>query len=265
MSLDEGSLSITSDKIKESDITDYMTALSITSTSSTTLPTDILRLVFETAVQPDAYDNRHRQTTHKCCLVSKEVNSWVEPMLYENIVLESSKQVAAFHGAFRLKLAEFLARTVKAVWILDSELNVGALYRLFRIFNICHSLERFVCLGSNPCIRILKNIPKPQNGPYNLRELAILQPGSDTARYLSLRYLSLSKLQLINSGGPLPDALCLRLDIDEELLDALRAIPKIYFDYTSIKRESWIVSKSYHCSYRRFRKLRSGSTFVPPV
>lgn len=159
-------------------------------------------------------------------------------MLYENVVLESSKQVAAFLSAFRLKLAEFLARTVKAVWILDSELNVGALYRSFRIFNICHSLEIFVCLGSNPCIRILKNIPKPQNGPYNLRELAILQPDSDTARYLSLLYLSPSKLQLINSGGPLPDALCLRLDIDEELLDALRAIPKIYFVYTSIKRES---------------------------
>lgn len=45
-------------------------------------------------------------------------------MLYENVVLESSKQVAAFLSAFRLKLAEFLARTVKAVWILDSELNV---------------------------------------------------------------------------------------------------------------------------------------------
>lgn len=115
-------------------------------------------------------------------------------------------------------------------------------------------------MHSNP-----QNIPKPQNGPYKLRELAILQPDSDTARYLSLRYLSLSKLQLINSGGPLPDALCLRLDIDEELLDALRAIPKIYFDYNSIKRESWIVSESYHCSYRRCRKLRSGSTFVPPV
>lgn len=81
-------------------------------------------------------------------------------MLYENVVLKSSKQVTSFLSTFRFKPAEFLARTMKAVWILDSELNVGALYQSFRIFNICHSLERFVCLGSNPCIRILKNIPK---------------------------------------------------------------------------------------------------------
>lgn len=40
-------------------------------------------------------------------------------MLYENVVLESSKQVAAFLSAFRFKPAEF--RTVKAVRILDSE------------------------------------------------------------------------------------------------------------------------------------------------
>lgn len=125
MSLDEGGLSITSDKIKEHDITDYMASLSITSAGFIT--TDILRLVFETAVQWDAYDNRYRQTAHRLFLVSKDVNAWVEPMLYENVVLESSEQVAAFLSAFRFKPAEFLARTVKAVRILDSELNLGAL------------------------------------------------------------------------------------------------------------------------------------------
>lgn len=188
MSLDEGSLSITYDKIEEHGITDYMAVLSITFAVSS----NILCPVFETAVHPDTYDNRHRQTARRLCLVSKQVNAWVEPMLYENAILESSKQVVAFLSAFRFKPAKFLARTVKAVWILDHELNFGALYHSFCIFNICHSSERLVCLDSIPCIRILLSFLNPKLDHTTFENLAILQSGSDTAHYISLQSLSLS-------------------------------------------------------------------------
>lgn len=151
-------------------------------------------------------------------------------MLYEKAVLETSKQVLAFLNTMWLKRDEFLARAVKSIWILDKTFTVDMLYESYLIFAKCQSLENFACLGSEPCIRVLQNIPKPRNGRYKLRELAIMQPDSETVRHFSLRFLSIQKLQFINSKESFLDTLFQRLGIDEELLDALRAIPRICFD-----------------------------------
>lgn len=151
-------------------------------------------------------------------------------MLYEKVVLDTSKQVLAFLNTMWLKRDEFLARAVKSVWILDKTFTVDMLYESYLVFAKCQSLESFACLGSEPCIRVLQNIPKPRNGRYKLREIAIMQPDSETVRHFSLRYLSLQKLQIINSKEPFFDTLLQRLSIDEELLNALRAIPQICID-----------------------------------
>lgn len=196
-----------------------------------TLPEDILRLFFDTAFHSETQEDKQcRRTARNCCLVSKALKAWVEPMLYQKVVLETSKQVLAFLNTMWLKRDEFLARAVKSIWILDKTFTVDMLYESYLIFAKCQSLDNFACLGFEPCIRVLQNIPKPRNGRYKLRELAIMQPDSESVRHFSLRYLSIQTLQFINSKESFLDTLFQRLGVDEELLDALRVIPRICFD-----------------------------------
>lgn len=198
-----------------------------------TLPEDILRLFFDAAFHSETQEDKQcRRTARNCCLASKALKVWVEPMLYQKVVLETSKQVLAFLNTMWLKRDEFLARAVKSIWILDKTFTVDMLYESYLIFAKCQSLDNFAFLGFEPCIRVLQNIPKPRNGRYKLRELAIMQPDSKSVRHFSLRYLSIQTLQFINnSKESFLDTLFQRLGVDEKLLDALRG----FLGYASIR------------------------------
>lgn len=202
-------------------------------------PTEIVRLIFEASVTPGrrADDDQERQrTAYACCLVSKEVKAWMEPMLYEKVVLESSDQVMAFLDALESKSAEFLARTVKTVWILNNSFPEKAVDRFRCLFSACISLRRFACLGNEPCGKLLQFIPKPQNGSHALQELTIIQPGEKTAFYLDLSHLSIQRIQIIDGYVLYAMALSRRAFTDKMFGDALREIPHISFDFLDVPR-----------------------------
>lgn len=200
-------------------------------------PTEIVRLVFEASVTPGrrADNDRQRQrTAYTCCLVSQEVKAWVEPMLYEKVVLESSKQVMAFLDALESRSAEFLARTVKTVWILDETVLDDAIDRFHYMFSNCLCLEVLVSFDDYFCSKLLRLIPKPQNGLHALQELTIIQPGHRAARNLDLTHLSIQRLQIIDGHISFATSLYDRASTDEMFAGALRAIPHISFDFAVI-------------------------------
>lgn len=166
-------------------------------------PTEIVRLVFETSVAPGAQvggDQQRQRSGYACCLVSKEVKAWVEPMLYERVVLESSTQVMAFLDALELKSAGFLSRTMKAVWILDNSFPDNAINRFQLLSSKCLSLEHLVYLGDEPCSRILQTLLEVHSAPLALRELTVIQPRHDNALCLDLTHqLSIQKLQIVDN------------------------------------------------------------------
>lgn len=206
-----------------------------TSSTFPSLPTDIVRLIFEVSITPGlrAGDEQQRQrTAYTYCLVSKDVQAWVEPLLYEKVILESHEQVMSFLRALKIKPATFLARAVKIVRILNEELPRDTVDQIHIVFSRCSLLERFTIIGS--CMRILQNIPKPQSGPYVLQELTIIKASSAAAGKLVLPHITLQRLQIINCSSIFLINLFRRAFNDRVLLDTLRAIPHIYLDFTAI-------------------------------
>lgn len=167
-------------------------------------PTEIVRLVVEVLITPGlrAHDEQQRQRiAYVFCLVSKDVKAWVEPLLYEKVILESHEQVMSFLRALKIKPATFLARAVKIVRILNGELPRDTMDQIHIVFSRCPILERFTIIGSWLSMRILQNIPKPQSGPYVLQELTIIEAGSVTATKLVLPHITLQRLQIINCSS----------------------------------------------------------------
>lgn len=198
-------------------------------------PTEIVRLVFEVLITPGlrAHDEQQRQRiAYVFCLVSKDVKAWVEPLLYEKVILQSDEQVMSFLRALKIKPATFLARAVKIVRILNEELPRGTVDQIHIVFSRCPLLERFTIIGS--CMRILQNIPKPQSGPYVLQELTIIKASSVVAGKFTLPHITLQRLQIINCSSIFLVNLFRRALNDRVLLDTLRAIPHIYLDFTAI-------------------------------
>lgn len=208
-------------------------------------PTEIVRLVFETSVAPGAQvggDQQRQRSGYACCLVSKEVKAWVEPMLYERVVLESSTQVMAFLDALELKSAGFLTRTMKAVWILDNSFPDNAINRFQLLSSKCLSLEHLVYLGDEPCSRILQTLLEVHSAPLALRELTVIQPRHDNALCLDLTHqLSIQKLQIVYNDTLLTAHFLDRAVRKRRLLDALRAIPQIYLDFNIIRGDEYAV------------------------
>lgn len=202
-----------------------------------TFPTEIVRLVFEASLTPGlrAADEQQRQrTAYAYCLISKDVRAWVEPLLYEKVVLESRDQVTSFLRVLEIKPATFLARTVKTVWILKEKLHLDTVDQLSIVFSRLPLLERFTIIDSWQSMRFLQNIPEPQGGPYVLQELTIIKASSASATKLVLPHLTLQRLHIINCSSKFLIAFFRRALGDRVLLDILRAIPQIYLDFTTI-------------------------------
>lgn len=212
-------------------------------------PTEIVRLVFEASVTPGlrAGDEQQRQrTAYTYCLISKGVRVWVEPLLYENVVMESRMQVKRFLRALEIKPASFLVRAVKTVWMLNEHFPPESSDQLHIIFIKCPLLKRFAILDDWNYIRILHNIPKPQSGIYALQELTIVRASADFAKTLTLPYLTIQKLILIDCAEIFFDIIHRRALEDKELLDTLRAIPQIYLKFITIPN----VRLVYHLKFR---------------
>lgn len=216
-------------------------------------PTEIVRLVFEASVTPGlrAGDEQQRQrTAYTYCLISKGVRVWVEPLLYAKVVLkvvlESRMQVKRFLRALEIKPASFLVRAVKTVWILNEHFPPESSDQLHIIFIKCPLLKRFAILDDWNYIRILHNIPKPQSGIYALQELTIVRASADLAKTLTLPYLTIQKLILIDCAEIFFDIIHRRALEDKELLDTLRAIPQIYLKFITIPN----VRLAYHLKFR---------------
>lgn len=221
------------------------------------LPIDIVRLVFEVSVTPSlrAGDEQQRQrTAYALCLVSKNVKDWVEPLLYEKVVLESREQVIGFLIALEIKPATFLARGVKTVWILNEELPRDTADHLSILFSKCPLLERFTIIDSWLSMRILQSIPELQSGPYVLQELTIIKASSATARSLDLTHFAIQKLHLIDCSPAFFDTLYKRALDDNVLLDKLRAIPQIFLDCMAVRSVELAASL----------KFRAISLWIPP-
>lgn len=221
-----------------------------TSSTFPSLPTDIVRLIFEVSITPGlrAGDEQQRQrTAHTYCLVSKDVKAWVEPLLYEKVVLESRQQVRSFLRALEIKPAAFLARAVKTVWILEAYLISDTAIQLPILFSKCPLLENFAFIDSWINIQILQNIPKPQSGPFVLQELTIIKASPAAAGKFALPHTTLQRLQIINCSPIFLVTLFRRALNDRVLLDTLRATPQIYLDFIatpSLKTSSLIKSKA---------------------
>lgn len=208
------------------------------------LPIDIVRLVFEVSVTPSlrAGDEQQRQrTAYALCLVSKNVKDWVEPLLYEKVVLESREQVIGFLRALEIKPTTFLARAVKTVWLLHKFVfhdvnNVvhDAFNQLPLMLSKLPLLERLTFFDGWDSMLVLSNISKSQSGPYMLQELTIIEASSNTARSLDLRHLTIQKLHFINCSKTFFEFLLERANGDKVILDTLRAIPQVYLDFISI-------------------------------
>lgn len=126
-------------------------------------------------------DQQRPRSEYACCLVSKLVKAWVEPMLYEKVVLESSNQVMAFLNALEFKPVGLLTRIVKAVCIPDNSFPEDSIDRFPLLFNRCLSLEHLTYLGDEPCSRILQTFLEVQSAPHAPRELTTIQPSQENA------------------------------------------------------------------------------------
>lgn len=197
------------------------------------LPLEIVRLVLEISVRHSV--SRHgissrRVAAFTYCFVSKEIRAWIEPVLYEDIVLESSKQVSGFLNMLEYKSPAFLARVVKSVSIMDDSFPVSETFKFERLFTTCLSLTKLVCLGSS--MRILRTIPAPINGKHVLRELTIIRPNS--VHYLCSHQLCLQKLRIVDYCGIFLGALIEMARRNEKVLNALRSIRQICLDSVSV-------------------------------
>lgn len=208
-----------------------------------------MQLVFEASVTPGmrAGDERQRQrTAYAYCLISKCVKAWVEPLLYEKIVLKSREQVIRFLRALKIKHATILARAVKTVWILNEYIPRDTSEQLHILFSKCPLLKRFTIMDTSECIKILRNIPSPQSGMYALQELSIVRPSVVTAESLSLPHLTIQKLILIDCSDIFFDIILRRALEDKELLYTLRSIPHIYLNFLTIPN----VTLASHVKFR---------------
>lgn len=191
-------------------------------------PLDIVRLILEASVRHSVSgddDNFCRRAAYAYCFISKEVKAWIEPVLYEHIVLESSNQVVGFLDALEYKSPAFLARAVKSVSVLDDSFPVNETFKFERLFSRCQSLTKLVCLGSS--MRILRTISALSTVPHALRELTIIQPSS--AHYLFIQHLSLQKLHIVDFCGTFLGTLNEMARKDKKLLTALRSIRRSFW------------------------------------
>lgn len=211
---------------------------------SQTLPEDILRIILETSIIPGKEnsillsESTRLSLAYKLCLISKRISSWIEPLLYRAISLETDKQVASFIYALNFKSSEFLCQHVRALWILN---NGNRLYRLNfeQLFSTMKNLEKLAL--SWHWFVMLSTITTPSS----IRHLTLVRSQGSFER-LQLRHLSLRSLHIIDpaptfiadwinaSLGGIDNPTNVHHEV-EDMHARLEAIPRICLEFTKIQ------------------------------
>lgn len=211
---------------------------------SQTLPEDILRIILETSIIPGKEnsillsESTRLSLAYKLCLISKRISSWIEPLLYRAISLETDKQVASFIYALKSKSSKFLCQHVRALWILN---NGNQLYRLNfeQLFSTLKNLERLAL--SWHWFVMLSTITTPSR----IRHLTLVRPQGSFER-LQLRHLSLRSLHIIDpaptfianwinaSLGGIDNPINAHLEV-KDMHARLETIPRICLEFTKIQ------------------------------
>ncbi|KAH9839523.1 uncharacterized protein C8Q71DRAFT_516033 [Rhodofomes roseus] len=99
------------------------------------LPAELLRDVFEHAAALDP------ATARTLSLVSSAVRHWTEPLLYETVVLSSSRSLRSFLAAVSSKPAGFVRTRVKHLGIFA----LGPVQSIDRVLNACEGVDSLAC------------------------------------------------------------------------------------------------------------------------
>lgn len=193
-------------------------------------PADVLRIILEAAADPgegtfsSLSDKRQLKYVLDLCLLDKRAACWVEPLLYKAVVLETENQVISFSYALKCKSPEFLAYSIRALWILRNceELN---LINFGQLFSTLHRLESLALPGNKH--RLLREISTPSS----IRNLILIKPRAFIG-HAGLRHLSLQSLHIIDSGETFLCKESANHRDPTELLIQLSAIPRICLDFT---------------------------------
>lgn len=193
-------------------------------------PADVLRVILEAAADPgdgtfsSLSDKRQLKYVLDLCLLDKRAACWVEPLLYKSVVLETENQVISFSYALKRKSPEFLAYSIRALWILRNceELN---LINFGQLFSTLHRLESLALPGNKH--RLLREISTPSS----IRNLILIKPRAFIGR-AGLRHLSLQSLHIFDSGETFLCRDSANHQDPTELLIQLSAIPRICLDFT---------------------------------
>ncbi|KAF9018278.1 hypothetical protein BDZ89DRAFT_1073979, partial [Hymenopellis radicata] len=110
------------------------------------MPIDIARLIFETA----AWENG--ATAYRLVLVSKVVREWIEPILYNSVVICTGSKLAAFHDSIISRNDNaFFSRAVKVLCLGDRSTgmlkcphhSIAAIWPWARaILEVCTGVQR---------------------------------------------------------------------------------------------------------------------------
>lgn len=203
-------------------------------------PEDILRVILEAAVEPEGNtfaslaDNKRLSVAYNLCLVNKCATSWIEPLLYAMVSLESQRQVNSFSYTLKNKSPDFLSQRVRALWLFEEGASLNHI-EFAHIFATLRSLETLLVTGYWASIVSLA----PSRS--SIRDLILVEP-QGSYEDISLRYFSLRSLHIIDSAAsyfsppamaPYPDVIATY--VKKEILHAqLEAIPRICIDFTQI-------------------------------
>ncbi|PCH43650.1 hypothetical protein WOLCODRAFT_18489 [Wolfiporia cocos MD-104 SS10] len=99
------------------------------------LPAELLRDIFEHAATSDP------ATARTLTLVSSAARHWVDPILYETVVLSSARSLRSFLTAISQRPADFVRNTVKHLGIFA----LGPVQSIDRVINACRGVQSLAC------------------------------------------------------------------------------------------------------------------------
>lgn len=121
------------------------------------LPVELVRDILEHAALSD------RATARHLTLVSSAVRHWADPILYNTVVLSSTRALRAFLAAIANKCTEFIRTCVHNLGIF----TIGPIQSIDRVLNACAGVKTLACGFSLPSY-------KQAHGPAALQ--ALTQP-----------------------------------------------------------------------------------------
>ncbi|CDO74458.1 hypothetical protein BN946_scf184979.g13 [Trametes cinnabarina] len=108
--------------------------------SFSNLPVELVRDIFEHAAHAD------RATARNLTLVSSTVRHWTDPILYDTVVLSTTRSLRAFVAAIANKPSEFVRSHVRNLGIF----TLGPVQSIDRVLKACAGVHSLACGFSLP-------------------------------------------------------------------------------------------------------------------